>query len=451
MKNLLLLMTIALGGVTCLAQQPPPESAKSDRFLFGAQTTFIYQILLHFKSPYSGGNSLSNQAQGRLSNTYTLYLGARVFPGLEAYVDPEQSMGAGVGGAVGLADYTNGEVIRTPTLGQGGGVQEIPQMPYVARAFLRYTLATGRGLESIAKGENQIAMKRPTDRLVFTAGKLGVPDIFDQNNYASSTRTQFMSWALLNNAAFDYAADTRGYTEGAALEWIHPIWAARVGAFAMPRVANGPDLDPRLIDSNATQAELELHPRFKPSLDRGVVRLLAYRNEATMGDYAEALASGSTPPSITATRQRGRIKYGFGLNIEQALADAGDTGLFARLGWNDGSTESFAYTECDDAVSLGGQLSGKHWRMPNDTLGLAVNDNGISALHREYLGAGGTGFLLGDGKLHYGRETGFEAYCKRKLGQGWEATLDGQLIVNPGYNQDRGPVPVLSLRVHWEL
>lgn len=426
------------------AQEADPVKPKQDMFLVGGQATFILQYLPAFHSPYVGVNSLASIPQGRLSDTYTVYLGAHVTNGLDFYLNPEMARGGGIGNALGLAGYTNGDVIRNPTLGQD---------PYLARYYARWTIATGSGEQQADRGENQISEPVPTHRLVITGGKLGTNDIFDLNAYANSTRTEFMNWALLNDAAYDYAADTRGYTQGVAAEWVQPGYALRVGSFLMPKVANGIGLDPKISNSRGDQAELEIHPKLVSGKSPAVVRLLGYRNLADMGDYRESLALAAKNggvPDIAATREQGRAKYGLGLNMEQPLGDGGDTGVFARLGWSDGRTESFAYTEADDHISLGAQISGKRWNLPTDRLGVALVSDGLSAPHRDYLAAGGSGFILGDGRLNYGRENIFETYYQRQLNKYASIALDFQLIGNPGYNKDRGPISVVSLRLHFE-
>ena len=93
---------------------------------------------------------------------------------------------------------------------------------------------------------------------------------------------------------------------------------------------------------------------------------------------------------------------------------------------------------------------GDKWRRSDDKLGLAFVSNGISGDHREDLALGGSGFLLGDGKLTYGRENIIEAYYNSKLWHGVWASLDAQRIWNPGYNRDRGPVFVGAVRLHFE-
>ncbi|MHB8637437.1 MAG: carbohydrate porin [Fimbriimonadaceae bacterium] len=447
------LCAIAIASAAAGQQSVSPADARaklaagaSKDFEFGGQVTLIGQYEPPFHSPYVGTNSFLSRRQASLSDTYTLYFGKRVSPRLEVYLNAEMARGGGLSNALGLAGFVNGDVIRNPTIGQD---------PYVARAMVRWTTPTrhGGGTEHVDETENQIAGDRPTHRLVITAGKMGSNDLFDTNSYANSTRTQFMNWDLLNNAAYDYAADTRGYTLGTAVEWYDPKFVVRFGSFQMPLVANGPDLNGNLARAHGDQIELELHPNLIRK-EPAVVRLLAYRNVADMGNYRASLALAAqsrTVPDITATRQPGAVKFGFGLNAEQALGDGGVTGLFARLGWNDGATESFAYTEAETTYCIGAQVSGVHWKQPTDRFAVALVANGLSNAHRDYLAAGGLGFLLGDGKLRYGMEELVEAYYTRQLSKAVGLTLDVQGIQNPGYNRDRGPVPVIGLRVHVEF
>jgi hypothetical protein len=426
-------------------QQPTAENKPLLPYELGLQVTLIDQNLFQFHSPYRGVNSLRSRNENELSDTYTVYAGVRLTRGLDVYVNPEMARGNGISEALGLAGFTNGDVIRNPALGME---------PYLARYFVRYTLATGKGEEKITPGENQIEGMRPTHRLVFTAGKFGTNDIFDVNSYANSTRTQFMNWSLLNNGAYDYAADTRGYSRGYTVEWVNPDFAVRAGVLAMPLVANGPDLAENLTHARGEQIEIETHPKLLRHKSPLIVRLLGYRNIATMGDYQEALTLAKqtgTTPDITATRRQNRNKFGFGINMEQALADDGATGLFARYGWDDGATESFAYTEVDRTLSIGGQLSGKRWHRPDDRVALALVQNDLAAAHKDYLAAGGLGFLLGDGKLNYGSEQIAETYYSYQVAKPLSLALDYQFINNPGYNRDRGPVSVLSVRAHLEF
>jgi hypothetical protein len=421
----------------------PAESPPDKWYHVGGQATFIEQFLFPFTSPYSGPHSLPSEHEERLSQTYTLYLGARPLSSLELFLDPEMARGKAIGESLGLAGITNGDVIRNPAIGQD---------PYLARYFARWSIDAGGEREHVEASDHQVAGYRSTERVVFSAGKLATTDIFDVNSYANNTRTQFMNWSLINNTAYDYAADTRGYSHGIAVEWVHPDWALRAGSFQMPTTANGPDLSTDIAHSRGDQIEGEYHAHlWSGDSSPLIVRLLGFRNLADMGSYRAALSQAQatgTTPDITAVRQPGAVKYGFGLNLEQALADEGATGLFMRLGWSDGATESFAFTESDRSLSIGTQIGGVHWSRPDDRLGIAFAVNGLSAPHRDYLAAGGLGFLLGDGKLNYATEQIFESYYAWQFCPFAIGSLDVQLVNNPGYNSDRGPVTVLSLRLH---
>jgi carbohydrate-selective porin OprB len=133
------------------------------------------------------------------------------------------------------------------------------------------------------------------------------------------------------------------------------------------------------------------------------------------------------------------------VNVEQEISDR--VRAFARLGWNDGRNESFAYTEVDRTAAAGGDVR-PFPRRPLDRVGVAAVINGLSAAHRDYLAAGGVGFLLGDGSLHYGQERIAEAYYTAFIGRGVYFSIDLQSVKNPAYNRDRGPVLIPSTRLH---
>ena len=470
-----LLLSLAIGGIGLGAQaQPPAGSAQKPaqkqeekppeakplpqlnpdaRYDYQGEATFVLQSLPKFHSPYEGGNSFGPRTETELTHSYTLYLGARLVKNLEAYINPEMALGRGLSnGSQGLAGYVNGDDIGQPALR--------PE-PYLARYFLRWRipmkhLGAHEGSEEAretqsGRAPNIIDGKIPIHRLVVTVGKFAIADIFDVNSYANNARTQFLNNAFGNNLAYDYAEETRGYDLGAAIAWVNPSFAVRFGSFAMPTTAGGPDLAYNLSQDHSEQLEVELHPRLlrgsKPPL---IARLLGYRNVGNMGRYRDALAAQAAgmPPDISAIRKRGSAKYGFGLNMEQALGDGGATGLFARLGWNDGATEDFAFSETDRFLSLGGQLSGAHWGRKDDKVGVAFANSDITAAHKAYLAAGGQGFVLGDGKLRYGSEQIIEAYYSYQFTKLLALSLDYQFINNPGYNRDRGPASVLALRTH---
>jgi high affinity Mn2+ porin len=426
--------------------------------LLGAQYTFIRQNQTRLVSPYQGGMSLDPNGDTQSTHTIGLYLGWALTDWAQVYLDTEKFMGAGVSGSVGLAGLTNGDVVREGAVG-------LPKVFYIARDYLRFMLPLGPETKHEESAQDQIPGTEATTRGEFKIGAMAASDDFDHNRYANSTRTQFMNWSLWNNTAWDYAADTRGYTYGAVFGYVSPVWSLKYGAYLMPKKANGQELDdsPR----NAREDDLEL--TLSPGSGAGtVVRLLGYRNTARMGDYREALeiaAATGAIPNIAADDRQGRHKYGFGVSAEQPLADDGETGVFARLGWNDGHTESFAFTEVDRLVSFGGQLSGARWTRTDDRLGVAVAIEGLSADHHDYLAAGGYGFLLGDGGLNYAHEEILEVYYNaglpwpfnettrvfRKYPLKIQLTPDFQYIRNPGYNRDRGPVRFWALRFHLEL
>jgi hypothetical protein len=408
--------------------------------LIGAQITVIAQGAPPFHSPYAGPNSLDASGDAAVSHTYGVYFGDWLTRRLQAYLDIEMARGAGISHAAGLAGYTNGDVIRQGTVDLGQG-------PYVARGFLRYTIPLGGAqLDTLIRGMDQLSGMAPASRIELAVGKVASPDFFDLNRYANSTRSQFMNWALFNNTAWDYAADTRGYTNGIAIAWITPRWALRYGSFQMPIRANGNDFDSDVSHARGDNLEVTWSPSGEHA---PVLRLLGYMNHARMGRYAEALAIAERThqkPNIAADDRPGRVKFGVGLNTEVPVADSGTTGAFLRLGWNDDRTESFAFTEVKTLLSGGLQVSGARWRRTSDRLGLAVVSHGLGPLHRRYLEEGGDGFMLGDGSLAYGRETIVEGYYLVQLGPYVEITPDVQHVNNPGYNRARGPALVFAVR-----
>jgi len=305
----------------------------------------------------------------------------------------------------------------------------------------------GGRTDSVARGIDQLAESVAQRRVEVVAGKLAASDLFDVNRYANSTRTQFLNWGLFQNTAWDFAADTRGYTNGLAISWITPCVALRAGSFQMPRQANGNVFDSDLRRARGDNVELTLG--VLPA--GGAVRLLAYQNHARMGDYRVALAraqSTGTQPDIVADDAPGRAKRGVGLNIEQPLADDGETGVFLRMGHDGGTTESFAFTEVEGHLSGGVQVAGNHWGRSLDRLGVATLRHTINDAHQAYLAAGGTGFLLGDGALRYGPETFVESYYRAQIGAYVQLGPDVQYVRNPGYNRDRGPAWISSLRAN---
>jgi hypothetical protein len=412
--------------------------------LVGAQYTWIRQFQSTLKSPYAGPNSLNPEGDVGATHTVGLYFGWALTERLQAYFDVEKFMGSGVSNSVGMGGLTNGDVVR-----QGGG--GLRKTPYVARKYVRYMLPLSGETAKVERAQDQIAGAEPVSRLELKVGTMAVSDDFDKNRYSNSTRTQFMNWSLWNNGSWDYAADTRGFTNGFNAAYVDPRWSVRVGVYQMPAQANRQDLDAPLTKARGEYLELDLFPTELGT----VVRLSAWRNIARMGVYRDAIAAANGgPPDIVAQDRDGRKKYGWGLNMEQPLAADGETGLFLRAGWNDGKNETFAFTEIDRTLSFGAQIAGGPWGRGNDRLGAAIAINGLAPDHRDYLAAGGLGFLLGDGRLNYATERVFETYYRVEVYRYREATIqlspNFQYIRNPGMNADRGPVRVASFRLHIE-
>ncbi len=413
-----------------------------DRAWISAQANFIRQQSPSFPAKYSGPNSFGPDKEHATSRVETLYLGFRITHRLEILGDIESAGGAGLSNALGIAGFTNVDVVRNPTLGEA---------PYISRVMLHYTIPLSQQTTEATRNPLSLAATVPVRRLEFYLGKMSTVDFFDLNSVGSDSHLQFMNWALVNNGAFDYAADTRGYTYGLVAQYTDETWAARFGEQLMPTVANGITLDWDLARAQGENYEVEFHKALIPKRATAV-RALAFVNHANMGSYREAidgyLSGKEAVPDITLSRKQGRVKYGFGLNAEQELN--GLWRVFGRLGWNDGRTESFAYTEIDRTAEAGSDFRGNPWHRPQDKVGAAFVVNGISGDHRIYLALGGEGFILGDGGLNYGLEKIFETYYTFHVYRGISVALDYQHIADPGYNRDRGPASVVSFRVHVE-
>jgi high affinity Mn2+ porin len=410
----------------------------------GAEANSIFQTHPSFPSKYAGPHSLHANAEAAISGLVTAFAAYRPFSTTELILDPEMAVGGGLSQAVGVAGFTNLDVVRNPTLSH---------LPYLGRYEIHQMIPLSRDWEpNEDRGPISSFAFVPRHRLELRAGKMSTADIFDVNPAASDSHMQFMNWAVDNNGAYDYAADTRGYTYGAIVEYQGPRFELRFGEMLMPTVANGLDVDWKVSKNRAENLELELKYR-RGTAWAGTVRLLAYQNYARMGSYREAIDAvagmAGAIPNIEASRRDGRSKRGLGVNVIQNLW--GRARAFARLGWNDGANETFAYTEIDDTLELGGDVRGTSWKRPDDKIGLAFVSNGLSSVHREYLRLGGQGFIIGDGNLTYARETIVEQYYNLHVWWGAFLAEDLQFIANPGYNSDRGPVWVFSLRGHLEF
>jgi hypothetical protein len=297
---------------------------------------------------------------------------------------------------------------------------------------------------------NQLGGRYAVRRVTLTAGNLSILDIFDANAFNHDPRTQFLNWTLMTHGAYDFAADARGYTWGAAVEYQGDGWALRAGRFAQPKEPNQLPLDSNIFSHYGDQIEFERNYELEP--DRpGVVRVLAFRNRAVMARYDDALAladaTGSVP-SLDAARSSEQVKIGIGVNLEQTITSS--LGGFARAMWADGQTETYAFTEADRSLSFGLSARGAPWGRADDVLGVAFAANMLSPSHRQILERGGLTFFLGDGRLKYASEQIFELCYAGSVVKGVTLSFDYQRIRNPGYNADRGPASFYALRAHLE-
>jgi len=389
---------------------------------------------------------MTTPSQSATTHIVTLYTGFELTHTTEVLADVEDASGGGIGNAVGVAGVTNLDDVRTVQ-----GIQ-LSKAPYLARLILHQVIPLSSERVPGERGPMGLATSLPARRIEFRIGKFDLADFFDNNSSGSDSHLQFLNWTVDNNGAWDYAANTRGYTDGAMIEYDDRQWAVRFAEALMPKIANGINLDADLERARSENAEFELHGAVVPHRD-GVLRLLGYSNQGNMGIYRVAisnfLARLTPTPEIAAHPLQTTTKYGFGINVEQPLNDW--FGLFGRWGWNEGQHESYAYTEVDQTLLFGVDFKGQRWGRKFDRAGLAFVSNGISRDHQEYLALGGLGFLLGDGALSYGRETIEEGYYTANVWRGVFASFDLQHINNPGYNRARGPVIVPGLRLHLEF
>ena len=212
-----------------------PAAPDSDNVNFHGQTTFLEQAYPGFRSPYQGANSLPGGGEGRETWDATLYAGVRLWQGAELWVNPEIDQGFGLANTLGVAGFPSGEAYK---VGQTDPYARLP------RTFIRQTIDLGGETQKVDAGANQFAGSETANRLVITVGKFAVTDVFDTNKYAHDPRNDFMNWALVDTATFDYAADSWGYTYGAAVEWYQGSWTLRGGVFDLSVVPNSPDLTP---------------------------------------------------------------------------------------------------------------------------------------------------------------------------------------------------------------
>jgi hypothetical protein len=415
---------------------------KDTRFWLSGQANFIFQTHPDFSAAYTGTHSLKPNYEKATSRVLTLYTGYRLNTSTEFLADIEESGGSALSSGFGLAGNTNLDIVRNPFLSKN---------PYLGRGMFHKVFALSQDKLSNERTQFSLFDELPRRRIEFRIGKFSMPDFFDLNSAGSDTHLQFTNWTIDNNGAWDYAADTRGYTVGAAVDYEDRNWGLRFAEALMPKVANGLDLVWKPWQVHEETVEYELRHGFIPR-KQGTIRLIAYSNAANMGIYRDQIIKAAAQdkiPEIADHPWHITHKYGFGLNIEQNFTST--VTAFVRTGWDNGKTESFAYTEVDQTVAEGITARGIRWRRSQDRAGVAFVSNAIKKDHQNYLAAGGLGFLLGDGRLSYGRENVFESFYTLHAWRGIYLAPGVQHINNPGYNRDRGPVVVPSFRAHVEF
>lgn len=424
------------------------DSTKDQKWTNHFQLTVIGQRHSGFQALYNGAKSLTDTVEPTsVSLTTTLFLGRRLWKGAALYINPEASGGKGLSFASGVAGALNGETYR---------VGEVAPQVFIARAYLQQHIPLGHtDYKYVADDVNIVAGYVPTHRITLTAGRFAMSDFFDYSTYAKDPRTQFFNWSAWANGAWDYPANTRGYTYGVVAALVVPQWSFKLSSVAVPRIANSPEMEYKIDKAHSETAELE--HTYTINSHPGAFRLLASYTYSQAPSYAQGIKALTTRDTFLLHviqgadehKVYGGKKLALGINVEQELSN--NIGVFSRLGWNDGKYVSWAFTEIDRTANAGISVKGTAWKRANDVWGLVGVINGISKDHRTYLKDGGYGFIIGDGTLNYGTEDIIETYYNAQLNNFLWLTFDYQFVNHPGYNKDRGPVHVFGLRAHVQL
>ena len=412
------------------------ESTSPENWAVHGQITNVTQWHGRFNSPYRGTNSLRSDGRTEETTDITVYGGLKLWRGAELWLNPELDQGFGLDNTVGVAGFPSGEAYKI------GANRPYLRLP---RAFIRQTIDLGGTIDPVVPAANQLAGTRASDNLTITVGKFSPTDIFDTNGYAHDPRADLLNWSIIDAGAFDYAADSWGYTYGAAAEWSQSSWTARGGVFQLSKVPNGKVTS---VHFNQFMLVGELEQRYEWGGQTGKVKLLGFLNRGRMANYRDATAFGlaqGTAPDVVPVR-RYQSRPGIGLNLEHPIS--ADLGAFARVSINDGTKEAYEFTEINKSVSGGLSLKGTSWGRADDTLAIAGVVNGLSSDARAYFAAGGIGILIGDGGLNYGAEKIVEVSYSARLTPHLALSLNYQHVTNPAYNRDRGPVSIYGFRAH---
>lgn len=436
----------------CVPVHAQDVNSNTQNWNLQGQVTETVQGDPGFPAKYSGVNSLNSAGEVQETFTSDLFFGARLWHGGEVHADGLLWQGFGLSRTEGIEAFPNGDAFKLGTTN--------PHFMF-AHLFIRETIGFGGKQESVPDGPLTLAGKQDISRLTFTFGRFTPTDIFDHNVYAQDPHAQFLNWAMNTNLAWDFPSDSVGYTTGIAMELNQPKWALRSGFFQVPFSKNGFTADDQVLTwphaggdgqflrSWGTIAEFDR--RYDANVHPGALRFLAWLDEGHMISYREAtlILEANGPAADLSAARAYRRKYGFGLNWEQELAK--NVGLFSRLGWNNGQTEGWMYTDANWTASFGASVNGAAWRRSNDSFGLAFVASGASNSAQQYLEAGGTDIVDGDGRLTYGSEKVMEAYYNFPIWKAIHATADYEFVDNPAFNRDRGPVSVFAARFHWQF
>ncbi len=411
------------GGDNGKEEHSPPWVVQGDE-------TFIDQYHGSFPSARpNGANSFLSTPENSFSNIFGLQLGFDLGNQGEFWFRSETIRGIPLSNAGGLGALTNNDMQRYMTN---------TFVTYLALGFYTRVVNFGGESESLPMASHQFNRAVDSHRLTWTIGKVDVLSYFDGNAYAHKSDDQFLNWCFMTSCAYDYAADSRGYTWGASSELTWDRWSTRFGWFAMPVLPNQLALDPAMGEHFGVNGEIERR------WDTGALKLLMYQGRMQLANFGSYL--NQTGIFIANQPRYNAIRGGGGLNLQQALSPG--VGLFARAFWTGGSNESMAFTEVDRSFSAGLSLDGQNWGRSKDGIGLGWALNQISGARQAFLTAGNYDLFIGDGYLMYAPEYVLETYYKWGIVDGVHLTADWQHIGNPAYNQLRGPIDVYGLRLH---
>ena len=420
----------------------------SDNVSLHGQVTEVWQGYPAIHSPYEGPNSLPRGGEGRQTTDIILYAGMRLWSGAELWVNPEIDQGFGLADTHGAGGFPSGESYKLGFL-----------YPYVRanRYFIRQTIDLGGETQKVDADVNQFEQTTTKNRLVLTAGKFYVIDIFDTNKYANNPKVDFLNWSAINAGSFDFAGDAWSTSYGAAAEWYQGPWTLRGGIFdtsLTPAGGGGNSAEGYELDPTFSQFEVvgELERRYTVWDQPGTVKVTGFLIDGRMGKFSDALAlsqaTGLDVSDALAAVRKWQTTQGVSLNVAQQVSDT--IGVFGRLGWGNGNVEGWDNTDIDRTIEVGVSMNGKRWNRPDDTVGIAGILNGISGIHAAYFNAGGVGVVIGDGQLpKAGLEQIVETYYNYAVTPSVGLSVDYQFVRNPAYNLERGPVNVFAGRVHW--